>query len=110
MIFEMNQRPGHVVGTKGAANASLLPVRAKHEMRHNQLAAACEQIAERYLSTRTVKDIILFHLRPGQGAPQSIDLVAMTSQLFLFRQQLLAGGEPFILRNDPGIVDIAVHV
>src|ERR1700730_8131112 len=67
-IREMNQTSVKVIGHKRAAWATLFPTWAEHEVVHNQLALAVEEIGERLLSVRAIEHILLFNVLPGQVA------------------------------------------
>jgi hypothetical protein len=86
MVLQVNQSAVHVVGAEGAAHTALLPTRTKHEMGDDKLTPARKEIGERVLPIGTIEEIVLLHLDPGQLATVSIDLVALTGELFFLEQ------------------------
>ncbi len=85
-----------VVGHERAARAALLPARPEHEVLHQQLAAALEQVGERARALGRVEDVVLLDAHPGQRAALAGDLVAQAGQFLLARQQRLALGDPVV--------------
>ncbi len=55
-----------MIRNERAARAAFLPVRAEHEVVHNQLAPAAEKIGQRLLALRPVKRVGLLDLLPRQ--------------------------------------------
>ena len=47
-----------------------------------------------------IKFIPLLYLFPGQSAALAAQFIAQAGELFLFGQELAAGGKPFHMRND----------
>ena len=78
-----------------AALTALLPIRTKHEVINNQLAAVVEKIGERFLAVRSIEDVLLFHFNPWQLAAMATHFVAQPRQVLLPRQQIPASDEPF---------------
>ena len=72
----------------------MLPPRPEHEVLHQQLAAAFEQLGERALALGRVEDVVLVDAHPRQRAAFAGDLVAQVRQLLLARQQRLALSHP----------------
>ena len=99
----VRQVHGHAVGVVGherAARAALLPAGAEHEVLHQQLAPALEQVGERAPALGRVEDVVLLDALPGQGAARAGDLVAQVHELLLARQQRLALGDPAVCGHD----------
>ena len=69
---------------------------AEHEVLHQQLAAAVEQVGERAPALGRVEDVVLVDAHPRQRAALAGDLVAQARQFLLARQQRLALGNPFV--------------
>ena len=69
---------------------------AEHEVLHQQLAAAFEQLGERAPALGRVEDVVLVDAHPRQRAALAGDLVAQARQLLFVRQQRLALGNPFV--------------
>src|SRR5438093_13705724 len=80
--------------------AALVPIRAEHEVINDEPALAAEQLAERHLAIRPVKDVFLFDLHPRQLATFLIQGIAELRELLLLREEFLSRGEPFFLKND----------
>src|ERR1700674_3698152 len=93
----------HVVGAERAADATLLPTRAEHEMIDDQLATPVEQVGERVPAVKSVEDIFLLDLDPGQRPPLGAQLVAPASEFLLRDEQSRARGKPFLPGNNLGI-------
>src|SRR5664279_6348175 len=70
-----------IVGDERAARAAFLPSRTEHEMIDNQLAAAVEQLSQRLLSMRTLKNILFLDLLPRHLAPAAAQLIAQPGEL-----------------------------
>lgn len=90
----------HVIAQKRAAGAAFLPVRAKHEVIHKQLVASVEQLAQRYLSLRRVKNIQLRDLDPGQGTSLPGQFIVGIQVGFFLRQQRFPRLQPLFLGDD----------
>ena len=67
---------------------------AEHEVLHQQLAPAFEQVGERAPALGRVEDVVLLDAHPRQRAALAGDLVAQARQFLLARQQRLALGDP----------------
>ena len=93
---QVNVHAVAVVGHEGAARATLLPPWGEHEVLHQQLAAAFEQLGERAPTLGPVEDVVLIDAHPRQRAALAGDLVAQARQLLLVRQQRPALGNPFV--------------
>ncbi len=90
----MNGHSVDVVRHEGAGWAALLPARSKHEMLHQKLLTALEQLGERDGAVGPTEDIRLIDLHPGQLPPQLRELVAAPRQVLLGGQQVQPGLEP----------------
>ena len=101
----------HAVGVVGhvrAARATLLPSWAEHEVLHQQLAAAFEQLGEGAPPFGCIEDVLLVDALPRQRAALAGDLVAQMRQLPFARQQLLALGNPSVAGHDGMVHGIRV--
>jgi hypothetical protein len=99
----MRQMDGHavgVVGHEGAARATLLPPRGEHEVLHQKLAVAIEQLGQRARALGRFEHIVLVDAHPRQSAALAGNLVAQARQLLFTRQQSLALGNPLIPRHN----------
>ena len=92
----MHGRAVGVVGHVGAVLAALLPARREHEVLHQQLAAAVEQVGQRAPAHRRVERVGLVDPHPGQRPALARDLVAEAGQLLFVRKQLLTLGNPLV--------------
>src|SRR6185503_12782529 len=88
-----------VVGHVGAALAARLPARRQHELLHDELRAAAEQVGERGTAVRPVEDIRLVDAHPGQLPAQARDLVGAARQVLLGGEQVTARVEPLVARS-----------
>eukprot|EP01136_Pigoraptor_vietnamica_P030119 Opistho-1_new@88919 len=102
-LRQVRQHAVGVVGHEGATRAALFPVRAEHEVLHQQLASAFKQLGERAPAFQSFEDIVLLDAHPGQRTALARDLVAQLRQFLLARQQRLARGEPLVRGHD-GVV------
>src|SRR5215831_4385428 len=88
------------VGPERAALAAFVPRRREHEMLHDELTAALEQIAEMLLALDAVEHIVLVDLDPGEFAPRLAQGIASAGQFLFPRHQRLPGFDPFFTRDD----------
>ena len=66
----------------------------------DQLASPVEQLRQSLLAAGSVENIILVDALPRQFPALLAQLVAQPGEFLFLDQQLLAGREPFIVRND----------
>ena len=93
----MRQVNGHaigVVGHEGTALAALLPPRRQHELLHDELRPAVEQVGKRHAALRSFEDIILVDPNPGQLPAQPRHLVAAPCQVLLCGKQIAPCFQP----------------
>src|SRR3546814_3698741 len=76
-----------VVGHEGATRATLLPSRAEHEVLHQQLPAALEQVGKAAPALGCVENVILVDAHPRQRAALAGDPVTQVRQFFFLRQR-----------------------
>lgn len=88
-----------MVGDVGATGAAFLPSWTEHEVIDDKLAAAAEEVGEGDLAGRAFKLVVLLDFFPGQGAAQAAELIALTREFLFLLEKLLAGCDPFIVRN-----------
>jgi hypothetical protein len=69
-------------------------------MVNDQLAPPLEQLRQSFLAPGPVENVILVDTLPGQFPALLAQLVAQPGELFFLGQELRAGREPFIVRND----------
>ena len=67
-VRQVHEHAVGVVGHVRAARAALLPARPEHEVLHQQLAPAVEQLGERAPALGRVEDVVLGDALPGQRA------------------------------------------
>ena len=65
-----------VIGHVGAALAALLPARREHEVLHQQLASAFEQVGQLARPFQSIEDGVLVDMHPWKGGSLAGDLVA----------------------------------
>ena len=97
---EVGRHAREMVGNVRTTGATSGPAGAEHEVVDDQLSAAVEEVVERLLSLWAVKQVGLFDALPGEFQTATIELVALPGEGFFFGQQGLAGGEPFLRRDD----------
>jgi hypothetical protein len=61
-----------VVGHKGATLAALLPAGGQHELLHDELRAAIEQLGKRFAAIWSLKNVILFDPEPRLPAGPAV--------------------------------------
>src|SRR5665213_195181 len=93
----------------GAAGATLLPVRAEHEVIDDELALASEEIEQALLALRRVELIILLDLHHRQAASSGGHAVVMLGQFLLVTEKGDARLAPFGLRDDRRMSDGLSH-
>src|ERR1700733_8526780 len=67
MMLQMPCGPVDVLSLERASGAGRLPFGRKHQMMHDQLAAAAEQLGQRAASTRGIEHVALLYSQPRQG-------------------------------------------
>src|SRR5438045_5508227 len=88
-----------VVGEIGTARAALAPARSEHEVVDDELTAVVEEAGEGLRAARPFEQILLFDSLPGEFAALPAELIAQPREFFLFRQELLPGFGPFVMRD-----------
>jgi hypothetical protein len=73
-----------MVDRQRAADTLLLLSWLHHEMLHEELAAAVEQVAQRLLSRRRIEHVVLLDPDPGQGALFLAQCIARLAERLLF--------------------------
>src|SRR3954451_12496247 len=82
------------VGNARAARAALVPFGRVHEVVHDELRPAVEQVTQRRLAVHGVESIVLLHAHPWQLASLTRQLVAQARELLLGLEELEASVEP----------------
>src|SRR5205823_9740303 len=85
----------------GAHRTAGLVWRSEHEVIHEQLGAAVEEIGQGLHAVHGHEPVVLLDRDPRQLAPLPGQLVAAAGELLLLLQQLVALRLPFLLRADP---------
>src|SRR6266853_833174 len=88
-----------IVGPKGAALATLLPIGREHEMIDSERMPAVEQLRKRLPARRSGDDILLVDPHPRQIAAPLTEPVAQSGNFLLLSEQMRAGREPFLMRH-----------
>src|SRR5262245_922068 len=99
VVLKVEVRRVEPVGDRGAAGAALVPVRVVHEVVHDQLGTAAEQIGERGLAVFGVEQVLIVDAHPRQLAPQTGELVVPTGQLLPRLEQVEPGFQPLLTRS-----------
>src|SRR5258708_20934649 len=71
-----------IVSPERAMRATFIPIRVKHEMVDDELAAALEELGQHLLAAWAGKRILLFNLLPWKVAPLAVQAVPQPSKLF----------------------------
>src|SRR5215472_6969855 len=82
------------VGLIGADRAALVPRRVEHEMLHDELRPALEQVKQAGLAFLALEGVVLLDLDGRQLAAPARDLLESAHGLLLRGQQLFARGHP----------------
>src|SRR5919198_6244303 len=103
-------RVGDLVGHHRAARAATLwPVDhagLEEEAVDDELAAPLEQLDQAHRPVRSVEAVLLLHRKPRHPPALGGQRITGVGEPLLLYQQLLAGGLPFLRRNDPGCVHL----
>jgi hypothetical protein len=89
-----------VIGEERAARAALFPVGPEHEVIHDQLAAAVEQLGERLFAVRAVEGVLLVDFHPGQLASLARERITLTCERLLLCQMFAPRLQPLLARHD----------
>ena len=96
-----SRKPGReLVGAGRAARAAVLPVGMEHEVVHDQLRAALEQVEQRHAPVGPLEGVVLGDLDHRQLAPLRVEAVTLLGGLLLLEEQVASGGLPLVLRDD----------
>src|SRR6266700_4922583 len=111
-----DRRPGHrgvrglvgmqvgqvtdAVGLVGADRTTLVPSRVEHEVLHDELRPALEQVQQAGLALGALEDVLLLDLDGRHLAAPARDLLQSAYGLLLGGLQLLARGHPLGGRDD----------
>ena len=94
MVVEVRQDPVYVIDFERATDALRRLSRRHHEVLDEKLAATVEQVRQRELAFRGVKNVFLIDLHPRQRPSFRSQLIAQPSQFFLPFEQVLARNQP----------------
>ena len=92
----MRQHAVGVVGHVGATLAARLPAGRQHELLHDELRAAAEQLGERHTAVGAFEHIGLLDPDPGKLPAKPRDLVGAARQVLLGGEQIAARVEPLV--------------
>ena len=99
-MLEVHPDTIEIVGPEGARGAPLDPPRPEHEVVHDQLAAAGEQVGQPLRAVRPGEPVILGDLQPGQGATLPAQLVAAAREFLLGLEVPYPGLQPLVPVDD----------
>src|SRR5450755_3409929 len=88
------------IGLVGADRAALVPGRVEHEVLHDELSPALEQIQQAGLAGRALEDVVLLDFDGRHLAAPARDLPESAYCLLLGGLQILACGHPLGGRDD----------
>jgi hypothetical protein len=103
VILEMEMRLVEPVGDGRTARTTFVPVGVEHEVVHEQLRPAVEQVGERGFAAFGVEEVVLVDPHPRQLAPLAGNVVVESGQFLLGLEQLEPGFEPLVARSNPAI-------
>jgi hypothetical protein len=89
-----------IIGLVGADRTPLVPGRVEHEVLHDELSPALEEIKQAGLAGRTLENVVLLDFHGRQLAAPAGDLLESSHGLLLVGLQLLARGDPLLGRHD----------
>src|ERR1700735_1648657 len=89
------------IGLVGADRAALVPGRVEHEVLHDELSPALEQVQQAGLAVRALEDVVLLDFDGRHLAAPASDLPEGAYGLLLGWLQFLARGHPLGGRDDP---------
>ena len=102
-LRHVDPRSVEMVGEERAARTSFFPSRTQHEVIDDQLAAAVEQVGQRYFAVRAVEDVLLLYPLPRHLAALTAQLIAQPRELLFLSQQFLARRQPLRLTHYLGV-------
>ena len=88
-----------VVRRERASRASLGPIRPKHKVVDEKLAASGEEFRQRHLSLLALEDVFLLQLLPGQLAQLLGHRLTCLREFLLAHQKRPARLHPLLMRN-----------
>jgi hypothetical protein len=89
-----------IIGLVGADRTPLIPGRVEHEVLHDELSPALEEIHQAGPARRAVEYVVLLDLHGRQLTAPARDLLESAYGLLLVGLQLLARGHPLVGRHD----------
>ena len=89
-----------VVGLVGADRTAFVPGRVPHEVLHDELSPALEQVQQAGLAVRALEDVVLLDLDGRHLAASARDLPECAYGVLLGDLQLLSRGHPLGGRHD----------
>ena len=93
-------RPSMMIDAERAAHALQRLAGSLHDVLHEELRAAAEQVRERHAAVRRIELVVLVDLDPGQGAALFGQRVAAAGEFLFLLHQLLAFGDPLFPGHD----------
>mmetsp|Transcript_10531 Transcript_10531/g.42566 ORF Transcript_10531/g.42566 Transcript_10531/m.42566 type:complete len:294 (-) Transcript_10531:183-1064(-) len=107
--LEVRQHALEAVGHEAARRARLRPVLAKHEVVHDELRAAFEEVSEGHvLAVGGLEHVVLRDRAPRQLEPRARHAFALARERLLLLQELLARGDPLLLRDHAAFEELLV--
>src|SRR5207245_6744211 len=95
-VLQVDDYRVEVVGPEGARWASLVPLRREHEVIHDELAPALEQVGEGFLPVRPVEGVGPIGFLPREGAALPAQRVALAREGLFLLEKALARREPLV--------------
>ena len=89
-----------LISQKRAPDATLVVVRAQHEVVYRQLALAAEELLEGLTSFVGGEHERLVDFEPGLGADLGVERVGLLHEGYFFGEERVSGGLPFVFGGD----------
>src|SRR5262249_26045823 len=93
-MCEVKYHPIKMIGEVGAALAAFAPIRPKHQVVDDQLAAHSEQVAGGRFAFGSIDHLVLLDLDPGEVPPLRTQLIASPGERLLFGKICLPCRDP----------------
>src|SRR5258708_5022547 len=94
-----------VIHVERTAGAAFFPLRTEHEVIHDKLASAVEEVGKSFFAAGRIEHIVLFDFDPGELAAFGGIRVGLGSELLLFGTYFLSSRKPFISRHYLRVID-----
>ncbi len=100
-VLEVDDEAVEAVGDRRAHRAAARVLRPEHEVVHEELGAAAEEVRERRAPLVGLERVLLFDTDPRELLPLLRELVSAAGVVLLGLEQLEPGGEPLLTCSCP---------